>query len=194
VGAPVSLVGYGATTESGTDVNTRLNEGPASIVDPDCSTTQGCQPAVNPGGELVVAGDGVDSCFGDSGGPVYLQTPQGTVLAGVVSRGVSTDQARPCGAGGIYVRPDSVLEWIEQTAAQPVTRATCAPPPPPPVADPPDTTGDPSTGDGTQPDAAAPDSVTGGCAAGDRGASGASAGSAALALLAAALLLVRRRR
>ncbi|HWM84587.1 MAG TPA: trypsin-like serine protease, partial [Kofleriaceae bacterium] len=105
--APVTLVGYGATTPGGEDLNTALMEGEARILDADCVGGNGCAPAVVPGGEFVAGGAGVDSCFGDSGGPVYLPTPYGTVVAGVVSRGLD-DSPTPCGGGGIYVRPDSV--------------------------------------------------------------------------------------
>ena len=33
---------------------------------------------------------GVDACFGDSGGPVYLDTAKGPALVGVVSRGIAS--------------------------------------------------------------------------------------------------------
>jgi endonuclease G len=163
--APVTLVGFGATTERGDDLNTQLMEGAATIVDADCSS-RGCIPAINPGGEFVAGGDGVDSCFGDSGGPVYLATAAGAILAGVVSRGLD-GAATPCGGGGIYVRPDAVLDWIEETAGRPVERATCAPP----------ATADPAE-------------LTGGCS----GARRATATPLALACLALLLARLLRRR
>jgi hypothetical protein len=45
------------------------------------------------------------------------------VLASVTSRGYD-DSPLPCSAGGIYVRPDKVLDWIETTAGVPVSRAS----------------------------------------------------------------------
>ena len=184
-GAPITLVGYGATTEEGDDPNTTLMEGRAAIVDATCSTGAGCQPDVSPGGEFVAGGQGVDSCFGDSGGPVYLESRHdGIVLAGVVSRALD-DAVTPCGDGGIYVRPDDVLAWIELAAGEPIQRATCTPPP---VEDPPDdgggdddgVAGDDGTGDGL--DDTTPGTVTGGCAAARSG------GSAPLVLLLLAVL------
>ncbi len=196
-GAPITLVGYGATTEEGDDPNTTLMEGQAAIVDATCSAGAGCQPAVSPGGEFVAGGQGVDSCFGDSGGPVYLNSRHdGIVLAGVVSRPLD-DAATPCGDGGIYVRPDDLINWIELAARERIQAATCTPP----VEDPPDdgdddgdegsgddgdgaSGDDGATGDGL--DDTAPGTVTGGCSAGGRG-----TGTAALVLLLALLRLSR---
>src|SRR5262249_45005345 len=87
----------------------------------DCSASPGCRPAAQPAGELGAGGMGVDTCPGDSGGPLYLTTRYGAVLAGVTSR--SYNNARfPCSGGGIYARPDKVLAWIEQLAGVPVAR------------------------------------------------------------------------
>jgi endonuclease G len=59
---------------------------------------------------------GRDSCNGDSGGPAYVFVQGQFALAGVTSR--STDDAvRPCGDGGIYVRPDRFTDWIRDTLA-----------------------------------------------------------------------------
>jgi hypothetical protein len=66
---------------------------------------------------------GTDSCFGDSGGPLFLDG----ALVGVVSRGVGTAGA-PCGGGGIYVRADRVVAWIERVTNRKLARATCAGP------------------------------------------------------------------
>ena len=46
--APVTLVGFGATTEEGDDLNTVLMEGTTQILDADCSGGDGCEPAVAP--------------------------------------------------------------------------------------------------------------------------------------------------
>ncbi|MEZ4240417.1 MAG: S1 family peptidase [Myxococcota bacterium] len=83
-GVDVQIVGFGAATERGTDHNTRLNEVTSTVTDADCDQnringlTSGCVDAVSPGGEIAAGGGGVDACFGDSGGPLYLLTPAAT--------------------------------------------------------------------------------------------------------------------
>ncbi|MBC7975188.1 MAG: trypsin-like serine protease, partial [Myxococcales bacterium] len=123
-GAQVHLVGFGLTTAGGTDENTRLHQGRAPILDPTCRDAAACMPSVAPGGEFIAGGGAVDSCFGDSGGPVYLDTPTGPALIGVVSRGISLD-GPPCGAGGVYVRADKVMPWVERVTHRTVRRTKC---------------------------------------------------------------------
>jgi secreted trypsin-like serine protease len=122
----VHLVGFGVTNMQGTAANSHLKEALAAVTDPVCSGGNGCNPGVAPGGEFVAGGTGTaDSCFGDSGGPVYLDTPTGPVLIGAVSRGVN-NSATPCGGGGIYVRTDKILSWIEAAAARTIAKDDCA--------------------------------------------------------------------
>lgn len=68
-------------------------------------------------GREVVAGHrglGLDSCKGDSGGPLYIKAKDSDdfYLLGATSRGAQGSD-RMCGDGGIYVRVDLCLEWIE---------------------------------------------------------------------------------
>jgi hypothetical protein len=56
-----------------------------------------------------------DSCFGDSGGPLYVPTEEGDFLVGLVSRGRS-DVKRDCGDGGVYTLLSAYLDWIQETA------------------------------------------------------------------------------
>jgi MYXO-CTERM domain-containing protein len=72
----------------------------------------------------MAGGAGTDSCFGDSGGPVYFDTDRGPVLIGAVSRGVD-GAAKPCGGGGIYVRTDKIVHWIETTTGRTIAKDTC---------------------------------------------------------------------
>ena len=121
----VRLVGFGATDNLGSTSNTQLRQAMTAVVDPDCSGGNGCKTAVAPGGEFVAGGSGeADSCFGDSGGPVYLDTPMGTVVVGAVSRGVD-GSATPCGGGGIYVRTDKLVDWIEKTSGRTIDADDC---------------------------------------------------------------------
>ena len=56
-----------------------------------------------------------DSCYGDSGGPLYVPTEQGDFLVGLVSRGRS-DVKRDCGDGGVYTLLSAHLPWIARAA------------------------------------------------------------------------------
>jgi MYXO-CTERM domain-containing protein len=123
-GAPVQIVGYGATDEAGQDYyNTLLNEVATRVADADCDENvingvfAGCQPSVSPGGEIAAGGNGEDACYGDSGGPLYLKTDDGDFLVGVTSRAfLGVSPQAPCRDGGIWVRPDAVIQWIEDKA------------------------------------------------------------------------------
>lgn len=58
-----------------------------------------------------------DSCYGDSGGPLYVPTEEGDFLVGLVSRGRS-DVKRDCGDGGVYTLLSAYRPWIEETAGR----------------------------------------------------------------------------
>ncbi len=123
-GAALKVVGFGLTTKAGVGDNTKLHQATLPLVDPTCTTDPSCMPAVAPGGEFTAGGQGTDSCFGDSGGPVYIDAAEGPALVGVVSRGlVSWDE--PCGSGGVYVRADKVVSWIERESGRKLRRASC---------------------------------------------------------------------
>jgi endonuclease G len=59
-------------------------------------------------------GLGRDTCNGDSGGPAYVETGAGLIVAGITSR-ASSEATVNCGDGGNYVRPDRFLDWINET-------------------------------------------------------------------------------
>lgn len=120
----VRLVGFGLSQADGGGVNTTLREAVAPVLDPDCSGGNGCRDAASPDGEFVAGGGGSDSCFGDSGGPVYLETARGPVLIASVSRGLAGNP-EPCGGAGIYVRTDKLVAWIEKTTDRSVTTDDC---------------------------------------------------------------------
>lgn len=123
-GGAVEVVGFGLTSPSGTDDNTTLRRADVPILDPRCATDPSCEPSVIPNGEFTAGGRGTDSCFGDSGGPAMLPTRHGPALVGVVSRGLALPGA-PCGNGGVYVRADKVVSWIQSVTGRHLERAAC---------------------------------------------------------------------
>lgn len=56
--------------------------------------------------------DGTDTCFGDSGGPMY----QRGLLVGITSSGYAG--MTECGEGGLYVIPALYQEWITSEVAE----------------------------------------------------------------------------
>jgi len=121
-GASVNIVGFGAIDRDGNDFIPELQEATTTITDADCTKSSGCNTPIKPGGELGAGGNGIDTCGGDSGGPLYLPTSFGTFLAGATSRGYDNNQYY-CSEGGIYVRPDKFVDWIEMSAGVKVRRA-----------------------------------------------------------------------
>jgi secreted trypsin-like serine protease len=119
-GAAVEFVGYGSIDKDGNTYIDDLQAAQSTITDFDCTTMPGCNTAARPDGELGAGGMGIDTCPGDSGGPMYLLTSYGEFVAGVTSR--SYDNAMyACSEGGIYERPDKIVDWIEQVAGVAVT-------------------------------------------------------------------------
>jgi uncharacterized protein (TIGR03382 family) len=120
-GAPVQLVGFGTTDRDGDIPTDELQEATSTITDYNCTEHEGCNAAARPDGELGAGGDGIDTCPGDSGGPMYLTTDYGTFVAGVTSRGYRNSRYA-CSEGGIYGRPDKIVDWIEDAVGGPVAR------------------------------------------------------------------------
>jgi len=120
-GAVVDIVGYGAIDRDAMMYVNDLQQAETTVTDADCTQKLGCNAAVSPGGELGAGGMGIDSCRGDSGGPLYLPTSFGTFVAGITSRSYD-DATFPCSQGGIYARPGKVADWIEQAAGVKISR------------------------------------------------------------------------
>ncbi len=116
-GGRVAFVGYGAVDRNSNVYIDEMQEAESTITDAGCTTSQGCEPGARPNGEIGAGGSGIDTCPGDSGGPMYLLTDYGEFLAGITSRGYD-DNNFPCSEGGIYTRPDkaSIVAWVEQEA------------------------------------------------------------------------------
>jgi hypothetical protein len=74
-----------------------------------------------PGLEMVLVGSlGRDSCFGDSGGPLYELVGNGARcdwrLVAITSRSIGSGH-EACGSGGLSTRADALDTWIDQTLA-----------------------------------------------------------------------------
>lgn len=123
-GVKVHVVGFGLTSASGMGQNTKLHEADLPVTDAACTRVDACNPEIAPNGELAAGGRGTDSCFGDSGGPIFVPTTAGAALLGVVSRGEGTSGS-PCAGGGVYERADKVVAWIEAEAHRTVARTAC---------------------------------------------------------------------
>lgn len=120
-GASAWMVGFGATRADGRGGNSALNEAPTTIVDHDCSqdrhegTFMGCIDQVRPGGEVAGFTEDAHVCYGDSGGPLFLRTREGPYVVGVASRLFAGSPGdAPCSDGSIWVRPDAVIDWIDE--------------------------------------------------------------------------------
>ena len=114
-GAPVAFVGYGSIDRDGGVYIDELQQAASTVTDAGCNRHRGCDPRARPSGETGAGGGGIDTCPGDSGGPMYLTTAYGAFVVGITSRGYDDNQFF-CSEGGIYVRPDKdeLVAWIEQ--------------------------------------------------------------------------------
>ena len=111
----VRLAGYGYTEFGNFGIQMTVD---VSVATTDCQSQHdnqlyGCHKNI----EFVAGGNGVDSCNGDSGGPAYLFDGTQLLLAGATSR-AATNSVSTCGDGGIYVRIDRYLGWIQDIAEQ----------------------------------------------------------------------------
>lgn len=95
-GATLTLVGFGHDEEKILGVKRQVDTEIAAF-----------RPM---GRQFLTAGQGRDSCRGDSGGPAFGKDAQGNLLwLGVLSAG-----AKECGKGGYYGIPLPCLSWLEQ--------------------------------------------------------------------------------
>lgn len=64
--------------------------------------------------ELMTSGGDFQPCYGDSGGPLFVDTPAGRRISSVVSRG-ARDGWR-CDTGAIATRVEPYVSWIRQAS------------------------------------------------------------------------------
>jgi MYXO-CTERM domain-containing protein len=104
-GQQVTIVGYGQT-----------NQGSIGTKYEVTTTITGYQ-----GGEVFAGGNGLDSCGGDSGGPIFVQLDDGSWrVFGITSYGGA------CGQGGVYGNMANNIDWVEQQTGVDVTPCTDA--------------------------------------------------------------------
>lgn len=120
LGMEVTLIGYGVTSENGSDSGVkRIAKNTIAQLD---ATEMNF---------LGAGGSKGNTCYGDSGGPAFATINGQEVVVGVTSRGTP-----PCGVDGIDTRVDAYRSWITTEAnGDVVVGGTTPPPPPPPPVD-----------------------------------------------------------
>lgn len=116
VDTTLSILGYGVDETDRLDrINNHygvLREGMVHVVDPTHFPNENIDPAtmmMAEGNPVFFSNQVVDSCYGDSGGPLFDKNT--STIVGIVSWGIS------CGLAnypGVYARISSALPWIQQ--------------------------------------------------------------------------------
>lgn len=116
VGDEVTIVGFGASDADfdGSGEATNVTGGGTKRY-----TRQTIEEIDVAGNDLVLVGSGDSSaCFGDSGGPVMIELPDGSwrVLgAASTTHPEPGDYPKPCGYGVVYEIAWNELEWLESS-------------------------------------------------------------------------------
>ncbi len=106
------VTGWGSTSETADDTPAVLQSADVPLVgDEACDSQLG----IDADDELCAGGTGTDSCYGDSGGPLTIDTPRGRVLAGVVSWGEECGGPTP----GVYAEVPTFADWIAERVDNP---------------------------------------------------------------------------
>jgi hypothetical protein len=111
----VFAVGFGNTDFAGATGYGTKRMGVLPLVPLSKSDTDAALFGCDSGLEFVAGAKSldIDTCTGDSGGPVYVERGDDWLLAGATSRAVRGAD-RECGDGGIYVRLDvaDYVQWV----------------------------------------------------------------------------------
>lgn len=113
-GTALVAIGWGATNLAGSSFPDALHEASLEVQPDDtCRSTYGNEFDA---GSVLCAGvtaGGIDTCDGDSGGPLLLPGPSGAILIGITSFGGA------CGAAdtpGGYTRVSALVPWLAAKA------------------------------------------------------------------------------
>jgi hypothetical protein len=114
----VRLVGFGMSDEQARQGFGVKRYGDTAVVSPDCQQSGDEKYGGHPGLEFVAGDQRVDTCRGDSGGPVFWENSQKEwLLVGTTSRWTA-NHTHICGDGGVYVRTDRYSQWITEVAGR----------------------------------------------------------------------------
>jgi uncharacterized membrane protein YgcG len=102
-GAQVAIVGFGSNTTNDTGAGTK----------------RWAMTNINQvgGGTLSIGGQGTGVCPGDSGGPAFIEYPDGTWHA----IGIASTVSGGCGGVGTHSRMDGAVQWIEENSGVDIT-------------------------------------------------------------------------
>lgn len=112
-GTLATIVGWGYTQPSGSQSNSRLKQAAVPIVsDTDCANPDDWGTLFNPATMLCAGRLRIDTCSGDSGGPLLVPRLGVFTLVGVTSWG-----SFPCakeGVSGVYTRlgDPAINDWV----------------------------------------------------------------------------------
>jgi secreted trypsin-like serine protease len=111
-GANVTVVGWGVTSENGSQSDVLRQVSVPVIANTKCVTYSSYEDVTaNQICAGLVRAGGKDSCQGDSGGPLFMSINGERVQVGLVSWGIGC--ARPK-APGIYTRVGNYLGWMRE--------------------------------------------------------------------------------
>ena len=109
------LLGFGATNTLGTKGQGIKRIGDLAVTGWGCSAYKSSDFGCTPESEMVIASTRLDTCDGDSGGPVMEIDWKSETwrLVATTSRPIANARRR-CGDGGVYVRLDAIADWISE--------------------------------------------------------------------------------
>lgn len=108
--------GWGGESEEDEVGPNGLRAGVVPLVDdPACAAALGEPDGPDAATEVCAGGTGVDSCYGDSGGPLAVETADGGWrLAGVTSWGIECGGDTP----GVYTEVPAFADWLARVAPE----------------------------------------------------------------------------